>query len=63
MTDGTPKSPRIQSHWDATKTTGGEMWEQKRRLADAMRLVIERLVPSNAPVEELRAAATGLGKV
>ena len=36
------------------------MWEQKRRLADAMRLVIERLVPSNAPVEELRAAAYGL---
>jgi acyl-coenzyme A thioesterase PaaI-like protein len=36
------------------------MWEQKRRLADAMRLVIERLVPSNAPVEELRQAADGL---
>ena len=36
------------------------MWEQKRRLAAAMRLVIERLVPSNAPVDELRAAADGL---
>ncbi len=52
--------PAVQAHWDATKTSGGEMWEQKRRLADAMRLVIERLMPSNAPVDELRAAAEGL---
>jgi acyl-coenzyme A thioesterase PaaI-like protein len=36
------------------------MWEQKRRLANAMRLVIERLVPSNAPAEELQIAADGL---
>jgi acyl-coenzyme A thioesterase PaaI-like protein len=50
----------VQAHWDTTKTSGNEMWEQKRRLADAMRLVIERLVPSNAPVDELRAAAEGL---
>jgi hypothetical protein len=35
-------------------------WAQKRRLADVMRLVIERLVPSNAPEEELRRAADGL---
>ena len=34
--------------------------EQKRRLAAAMRLVMERLVPSNAPEEELRRAAEGL---
>jgi acyl-coenzyme A thioesterase PaaI-like protein len=50
----------ITTPWDATKTSGGQMWTEKRRLADAMRLVIERLVPSNAPVEELRAAADGL---
>jgi acyl-coenzyme A thioesterase PaaI-like protein len=50
----------IEAHWDATKTSGSEMWEQKRRLADAMRLVIERLVPSNAPTAELQAAAEGL---
>ncbi len=54
------KRPAIQAHWDMTKKSGGEMWEQKRRLAAAMRLVIERLVPSNAPVDELRAAADGL---
>jgi acyl-coenzyme A thioesterase PaaI-like protein len=51
---------RISPHWDATKLSQTEMWAQKRRLAAAMRLVIERLVPSNAPVEELRAAADGL---
>jgi acyl-coenzyme A thioesterase PaaI-like protein len=50
----------IEAHWDARKETGGEMWAQKCRLADAMRLVIERLVPSNAPVDELRGAADGL---
>ncbi len=52
--------PEIRAHWDITKVTNSEMWSQKRRLADAMRLVIERLVPSNAPVDELRAAADGL---
>ncbi len=35
-------------------------WEQKRRLATAMRRVMERLVPSNAPEEELARAADGL---
>lgn len=50
----------IESHWDTTKSSGNDMWEQKRRLAEAMRLVIERLVPSNAPTEELRLAAEGL---
>ena len=60
MSDGGPTRPPLQARWDATQISGGEMWEQKRRLADAMRLVIERLVPSNAPVEELRAAADGL---
>jgi acyl-coenzyme A thioesterase PaaI-like protein len=54
------EQPPVQAHWDTTKTSGNEMWEQKRRLAGAMRLVIERLVPSNAPVDELRAAAEGL---
>jgi acyl-coenzyme A thioesterase PaaI-like protein len=47
-------------HFDAVKTTGADAWEQKRRLAQAMRLVIERLVPSNAPADELRIAAERL---
>jgi acyl-coenzyme A thioesterase PaaI-like protein len=50
----------IEPHWDATKTSQAENWAEKRRLASAMRLVIERLVPSNAPVEELRTAADAL---
>ncbi|HEB88942.1 MAG TPA: PaaI family thioesterase [Deltaproteobacteria bacterium] len=52
--------PEIKPHWDATKLSQSEMWTQKRRLASAMRLVIERLVPSNAPVDELRRAADAL---
>ncbi len=61
MPDGDrERAEAIESHWNTDKISGGEMWEQKRRLADAMRLVIERLVPSNAPTEELRLAAEGL---
>lgn len=57
--------PRIQGvpvepYADPTKADNVEAWEQKRRVANAMRLVIERLVPSNAPAEELRRAAEGL---
>jgi acyl-coenzyme A thioesterase PaaI-like protein len=56
-----PESHPFAPHWgDATKAWGQEAWEQKRRLARAMRLVIERLVPSNAPEDELRRAADAL---
>ena len=54
------EGPQVFSHFDATKISGQGAWEQKRRLASAMRLVIERLVPSNAPEEELRRAADAL---
>jgi acyl-coenzyme A thioesterase PaaI-like protein len=55
------EKPRFAPHWgDGTKVSGQAMWEQKRRLARAMRLVIERLVPSNAPEAELRRAADAL---
>lgn len=65
MADEHQRAPRddhqIVPHWgDGTKAWGQEAWEQKRRLARAMRLVIERLVPSNAPADELRRAAEGL---
>jgi len=60
VADRSERERIIQAHWDATKTSGAAAWEQKRRLARAMRLVIERLVPSNAPEDELRAAAEGL---
>ena len=52
--------PDVKAHWDATKLSQNEMWTQKRRLATAMRLVIERLVPSNAPAQELSTAADAL---
>ena len=45
--------------WDTSKQDPGK-WAQKRRLADAMRLVIERLMPSDAPEAELRRAADRL---
>jgi acyl-coenzyme A thioesterase PaaI-like protein len=49
----------LRSAWDTTKQEPGK-WAQKRRLADAMRLVIERLAPSDAPEAELRRAADAL---
>jgi acyl-coenzyme A thioesterase PaaI-like protein len=52
---GTPRS-----HWEAPQAEASGAWQEKRRLAAAMRLVIERLVASNAPEEELRSAAQQL---
>lgn len=60
MAKRSPKRQVVRPQWDTTKATGTAAWEQKRRLANAMRLVIERLVPSNAPEDELRHAAEGL---
>jgi acyl-coenzyme A thioesterase PaaI-like protein len=48
------------THWDAAQQPASGAWAQKRRLASAMRLVIGRLVESNAPEAELSAAADGL---
>ena len=58
--DDEERRKAVEQHWNIDKATQNEMWIQKRRLADAMRLVIERLVPSNAPEAELAAAADGL---
>lgn len=60
MADPDPFRDLIEKMWDPSSAEHNPMWQQKRRLADAMRLVIERLVPSIAPEEELRAAADGL---
>ena len=60
MSDSRPGPAFFESRMDTTKHTGAEKWAEKRRLADAMRLVIERLVPSDAPEEELRTAADAL---
>ena len=55
--DELPKEP--WKMWEGAKDEPVK-WTQKRRLAFAMRLVIERLVTSNAPEEELRQAADAL---
>ena len=47
------------THWDAANAAASGAWAQKRRLATAMRLVMERLVRSDAPEEELSQAADG----
>jgi acyl-coenzyme A thioesterase PaaI-like protein len=48
-------------HWELSPEKGAMgAWVQKRRLADAMRTVIDRLVQSNAPEDELSAAADAL---
>lgn len=62
MANEPEKRTVITPPWDDTKTSATEAWAQKRRLARAMRLVIERLVPSNAPEDELRIAAERLEK-
>ncbi len=49
----------LKPAWDTTKEEPGK-WAQKRRLANAMRVVIERLTSSDAPEDELRRAADAL---
>jgi acyl-coenzyme A thioesterase PaaI-like protein len=61
VSDETPAKSDRKTHWELSpeKEAMGA-WVQKRRLASAMRLVIGRLVQSNAPEEELRTAADAL---
>ena len=47
-------------HWDASNREVTGALAEHRRLASAMRVVIERLVRSDAPEDELRAAADAL---
>jgi acyl-coenzyme A thioesterase PaaI-like protein len=61
VADEAPAERRLPfTHWEATQQAASGAWAQKRRLAAAMRLVIGRLVESNAPEAELAAAADGL---
>jgi len=48
------------SHWEAATLPAEGAWAQKRRLATAMRRVIDRLVTSDAPEDELARAAERL---
>jgi len=47
-------------YFDPDAVPNPSVWRQKRRLADAMREVIEHVVLSDAPEEELSAAADAL---
>lgn len=50
----------MKKRWEATELPATGIWAQRRRLAAAMRGVIERLTTSDAPEEELAAAADRL---
>jgi len=49
---------RSLARWEHREVSGA--WKEKRRLADAMRIVISRLVETDAPEAELKAAADSL---
>ena len=57
MIDRSEHQRQFVERWEALKPPTSGAWLQKRRLAAAMRLVISRLVQSNAPEDELRSAA------
>lgn len=61
MADEEPgKQKFFRMRWEATELPVAGVWAERRRLAGAMRLVIERLIASDAPEEELRVAADRL---
>lgn len=54
------KGDRTYPFWAAPGVEATGAWAERRRLAKAMRDVIDRLTTSDAPEDELRAAADGL---
>ncbi len=50
----------FRTRWEASQLPVSGVWAARRRLADAMRRVIERLITSNAPEAELDVAAARL---
>jgi acyl-coenzyme A thioesterase PaaI-like protein len=55
-----PALKRSLARWESKLDEAPGAWKQKRRLAAAMRLVIARLVETDAPEAELAAAADAL---
>jgi acyl-coenzyme A thioesterase PaaI-like protein len=51
---------RFRQRWEASQLPVTGIWLARRRLAAAMRLVIERLIVSDAPADELDAVAVRL---
>jgi acyl-coenzyme A thioesterase PaaI-like protein len=61
MSDSPGEKRRFfRQRWEANQRPTTGIWAERRRLAAAMRVVIERLTSSDAPVEELAAAADRL---
>jgi acyl-coenzyme A thioesterase PaaI-like protein len=60
MAEGEQERRGLLPHWQASAAPASGAWAEKRRLANAMRLVIERLVLSDAPEAELCVAADRL---
>lgn len=60
MNDRAEQQRQFVDRWEAFKPPTSGAWEQKRRLATAMRCVINRLVQSDAPEDQLQRAAEGL---
>ena len=50
----------FRARWEANQQPVSGIWALRRRLAEAMRVVIERLITSDAPAAELEAAAERL---
>jgi acyl-coenzyme A thioesterase PaaI-like protein len=61
MDDPTKNEPKYP-YWLSAMQEATGAWAERRRLAQAMRLVIDRLVTSDAPEDELRQAADALEK-
>jgi acyl-coenzyme A thioesterase PaaI-like protein len=57
---GDPKPRFFSVRWEAQDAPATGVWAERRRLAAAMRVVIERLIASDAPEEELRVTADRL---
>jgi acyl-coenzyme A thioesterase PaaI-like protein len=55
-----PKQSFFRRRWEAAQLPVSSVWRARRRLADAMRRVIERLTTSDAPEAELATAAARL---
>ncbi|MEB2283610.1 MAG: PaaI family thioesterase [Myxococcales bacterium] len=60
--DERSRGERVFSFWSAAGSAVTGAWAERRRLAAAMRQVIDRLTTSDAPEEELRAAADALDR-
>jgi acyl-coenzyme A thioesterase PaaI-like protein len=58
--DDTEKNEPKYSYWLSAMRDATGAWAERRRLAKAMRAVIDRLVTSDAPEDELRRAAEAL---